>query len=469
MTSAGPPVVGPDVLVLNPGRLGPRQISRSEQLAAIGVCLLLFLEHLAFGGGRREIALGFVVIQGAALAGLLFAAPWASQALARTSVLTGPALLFAATVLVALWSLTPYVAGGPHPIWTYVTAVPAAAIDKSGVLIALVQLCALVCVFLLGWTLGANESRARFALFTFCVCATAYAIWSFVAHLMDPDMIFGLVPKPQAGRLLGSFFSANTAGTLFGVSVVLITSELLNALRRWQAGPRRSVERLIQAVAPAAIGLAFCAACLILSASRGALVATAVALCLFLGWEALARRWKLFGAAGAGLVLAILAIGGLFILGGAPFLARLDHFARDTAVRQEILLVHWHAFLASPWMGYGLGSFDTVNKLSMTAQNYSSLWDIHAAHNVYLQWVEEAGVIGALPMFACLGWLLVAIGVASRRRSRMDTALRALTMASLVILIHGVTDYALQVPSISTMWACLLGLGAGIAATAVRR
>ena len=469
MTSPAPPVGGVDALVLNSGRHGPRRIPRAEKLAAIGVCLLLFLEHLAFGGGRREIALGFAVIQSLTLVGLLIIAPWANQAVARSSALAGPVLLFVATILVALWSLTPYVPGGVHPVWTYVAAVPAAAIDKSAVVISLIQLSALACIFLVGWTLGASETRARFTLFAFCVCATAYAVWAFVAHLVDPGLIFGLVPKPQAGRLLGSFFSANTAGTLFGVSIILIASELVQALRRWNGEHDRSIERLIRAAAPPLVGLAFCTVCLILAASRGALAATVVALCLFIGWEALARKWKLLGAAGAALILAVLAIVGLLALGGATFFGRLLDFGRDAAVRQEIVLVHWHAFLASPWMGYGLGSFDTVNKLLMTGQNYTSLWNIHAAHDVYLQWLEEGGVIGAAPMFACLGWLLVTTGAAGFRRSRMETSLRGLTMGSVVILIHGATDYALQVPSISSMWACLLGLGAGLAATAGRR
>ena len=468
MTAAGPPVVGPDVLVLN-SRRGPRQVSRSEKLAALGVCLLLFLEHLAFGGVWRPIALGFAALQGVMLVALVIMAPWAAQAIARSAALTGPALLFAAVILVALWSLTPYAPGGPHPAWTYVSAAPASTIDRSAVLIALIQLSALACLVLIGWVLGVNEARARFTLLAICAAATAYAIWSFVAHLVDPGQIFGVVPNPQPGRLLGSFRSANTAGALFGVGLVLITSELVQALRRWRTGPDPSVERLIPAIAPAAIGVAFCAVCLILTASRGAMAATGVALGLFIAWEAIARRWKLLGRAGAGLLLAFLAAGGLLVLGGSPFFARLLDFTRDSALRQELMLVHWRAFLASPWMGYGLGSFDAINKLSMTDQNYSFLWNVHATHNVYLQWLEEGGLIGAAPMFACLGWLLLTTAAAGRHRSRMETALRGLTMASVVLLVHGATDFALQEPSISSMWACLLGLGAGLATTAGRR
>jgi hypothetical protein len=36
---------------------------------------------------------------------------------------------------------------------------------------------------------------------------------------------------------------------------------------------------------------------------------------------------------------------------------------------------------------------------------------------------------------------------------------RGLACASLVVLVHGITDYALQVPSIAGFWAFLLGIG----------
>ena len=44
-------------------------------------------------------------------------------------------------------------------------------------------------------------------------------------------------------------------------------------------------------------------------------------------------------------------------------------------------------------------------------------------------------------------------------RLRLSTRalLRALIVSSLVLLVHGATDFALQVPSIAAFWAFLLG------------
>ena len=444
------------------GRARTPRIGRSEQIVAVAVVLLLFLEHLAFGGGRREIALGFAAVQGLALAVLILVAPWARQALARPIGLRVPAIAFGVVVLVALWSLTPWVPGGPHPVWTYVQAPAAAAIDKSAVLIQLIQLSALACVFLLGWILGADDDRARYLFGVLVLAAGGFAVWAFLQHLVDPAVLFGVVPMPASEvRLTAAFLSANTAGTWFGVAVLLTACALVDRLRD-RSGPG-SLGRALQRGAGVLVALAFCSACLILTASRGALAATALALVVFFGWEAAARRWRLIGPAGLGMLGLVLGLAALLMIGGTPFFERLLHVGQDVAGRRQISEAHWHAFLASPWMGYGLGSFDAIDKLITTGPNYAVLWIIHAAHNVYLQWLEEAGLLGAVPMFFCIAWLVAVMARGSVRRTRLTTWLRGLVAASLVILIHGATDYALQVPSMATFWAFLLGVGAAVA------
>lgn len=94
----------------------------------------------------------------------------------------------------------------------------------------------------------------------------------------------------------------------------------------------------------------------------------------------------------------------------------------------------------------------------MTSANVETLWSVRAAHNVYLQWLEEAGLFGALPMFALVGLILI---LSIRRSLRLRTGRsqhHALVASNLVVLIHGTADFALQVPSIAAFWAFLLGL-----------
>jgi len=67
---------------------------------------------------------------------------------------------------------------------------------------------------------------------------------------------------------------------------------------------------------------------------------------------------------------------------------------REASVaRTEIWRLHWQAFLDSPLFGYGLGGAETVSKSLLNLSNFDVLWNIKAILNVYLQWLEEAGVV----------------------------------------------------------------------------
>jgi len=142
----------------------------------------------------------------------------------------------------------------------------------------------------------------------------------------------------------------------------------------------------------------------------------------------------------------------------------------DAAIaRSAIWKEHWAAFLDAPLFGYGLGTAETVNKTLITQANFPALWNIKAILQLYLQWLEEAGIVGATPMFLCVGLLIVLTLRGARRRSRMVRLLAALIAVDAVFLLHGATDFALQVPSMAALWAWLLGLQFALAQGSSRR
>jgi len=174
-------------------------------------------------------------------------------------------------------------------------------------------------------------------------------------------------------------------------------------------------------------------------------------------WQAFAepgRSWKTLGVAAGVTLIAAIVVG----LGNDLVLRRVAALDQDVDVRSVIFAVHWRAFLDAPLWGSGLGSFTDVNSYLMSAETYEELWSIRATHNVYLQWLQEAGLIGSAPMF---GLVIMAAALRAGTLSRGSWALRALVAANVVVLVHGLTDFALQVPSIAAMWALLLGVQFG--------
>ncbi|ADL00458.1 O-antigen polymerase [Brevundimonas subvibrioides ATCC 15264] len=415
--------------------------------AGLAVLPVLFcLAHLAFGANQPAAALWLSAMFAVSLAVVLFTRLRAG--LHDVTPVWPLAGLFLIILGVGLLSLTPWGLGGPHPIWAWAGIAPGSlTIDRSATLIELVKLLAFACVFLVGALQGVGRDRAQATVEAVVWAGGVYAAISLLAFLSGAQVAQG------GGRLSGGFMSFNNGATVFGVLTVLGLAVFLRAWRR-KSGVGFS-QRVTAVAAPLAC-LALTTVCLLLTASRMGVVSTLSGVAVLLVWElGSASRGRM--AIGIAALLLLGLAGGLAIGGNSLLWTRVGSLDGDVDVRAQIFSVHWDAFLASPLFGYGLGSFDTVNVQAMTSDSATALWPIRATHNVYLQWLEEAGLIGAMPMFALMA---VVLGFALRRGfgGRARTLQHGLLCANLVILLHGLTDYALQVPSIAGFWAFLLGL-----------
>lgn len=430
-------------------RRGPERRPPWPALTALaGLPVLLTVAHLFFGANQPAASAWLTALLGAALlVGLMTPL---RRSLDDLDALAAPALLFGLVIAVAAWSLTPWGPGGAHPVWGWAGVTPGSlTIDRGATRLEIAKLLGLACAFGLGALQGVRRDRAKATVELVVWIGGAYAVIALVSFLSGTQVA-------QGGRLSGGFLSANSGGTVFGILTVLGLTLFLRAWSRTEGRGRTA--RLTAAAAPVAC-LALTAVCLMLTASRMALVATLFASGALLVWTLVSRKRNrsAIGAA-AGLLLAVAA---LLMVGGNDLLwSRLAEGQSGLGDRSHLFSVHWAAFTASPLFGWGLGSFDAVNLQLMTAETAPDLWHIRATHNVYLQWLEEAGLAGAVPMFLLIG-MIVASAVMRSGTGRGQTLLIGLTCANVVVLIHGLTDFGLQVPSIAAFWSFLLGLQFG--------
>ncbi|MGH1559739.1 O-antigen ligase family protein [Caulobacter segnis] len=241
-----------------------------------------------------------------------------------------------------------------------------------------------------------------------------------------------------------------------GVGVIFAMAFFSQAIQR--AGGSLRLDKLgldasLSLGASAVFGVA-----LALTASRGGIFATVVSLAVLLIWQVIAQGRKVRAVAIIGGAAALLVVVGLAMRSADLTAARLEDPQGDASDRQVIFAAHWEAFKSSPWFGFGLGSFPVVNQLITTTENLNVLFDVRATHNLYLQWLEEAGIVGGLLMLA---WLLVALWRAGREAIKPGTAgtlARATLAAALLVLLHGLSDFAVQVPALQALFA--VGLGA---------
>lgn len=423
-----------------------RRVSPGSRLVLLILPVIFCLAHLTFGANQTAAALWFTTILGLALI-VTLASPFRRGLFDLAP--TWPLItLFLAVIGIALWSLTPFLTGGAHPLYGWAgIAVGAGSVDRGATAVEIAKLLGLAAAFLVGALHGVRRIYGQATLEGVVWAGGVYAAISLIMFLSG-------VQVAEGARLSGGFLSANSGATIFGVLVVLALSVFL---RGWRRTEGLGVSRRLTKTSVPLSCLSLCSVCLILTASRMGLAATVAALAVLLLWEtASSRQGRAAVWTGA---FVLVAIGLVLVLVGNDLLwTRIDVIDADADIRGEILATHWQAFLASPLFGYGLGTFDAINTQFMSAENIDTTWSIRAVHNVYLQWLEEAGIVGAAPMFLLVG--LVLVMTLMRALGGQGKGLhRGLLCASLVVLVHGLTDYALQVPSIAGFWAFLLGLG----------
>lgn len=425
-------------------RSGP---TRPREWIALGVVpALIFAAHFAFGASVNVAAASLTVLICLALAAAL-CLPAGRAGLAEIRGLWIAAALMAAVIGVALLTLTDLTPGGAHPIWEWAGVdTRASTINRFQTTMEIIKLGGLAAIFLIGGLQGGRHDWARNTIKIVLAFGGVYAAFSLLGFLTGQQTL----PGP---RLSGGFMSANSGATVFGILAIVATGETQRLWRRYGSDRQQALAR----VTPAAALVILFAVCLLLTASRAGMTATLAAVAAVVIWSAFASGVRLSPKLLVG-GLAFLALCALLMGGSGDLLwNRLGTVETDTFVRQTILTEHWKAFLASPLFGYGLGSFVDLNSMIMTPQTYGALL-VGSAHNVYLQWLEEAGIVGSAPMFLLIGWLLIASAWGAHGARRGGETVRALVCANLVVLLHGITDFALQEFSIAAMWAFLLGL-----------
>jgi hypothetical protein len=465
-----------------------RTLAFSGPVIASGlVGLLLFAEIMLYGANTTDLALGFSGLWFAALA-LLLTQAWARDALAQIR-LGWIGLVFVGVLLAGVLSLSPWAIGGPHPVWTWVAdAMPTASIDPYLTQVELVKLAALAAIFLIGSIFGADDERAKSLIRWILGLGLAYSFWAFIDWVSNPGELYGAARSFDPSRLSVSLVSANTAATLFGALTLLNLIDLDRTFQHHRPGARvdtrrvdahraapprmdiRRLERLAPKIALPLVSLAAAATCLILTLSRGGLLATAAIVIILIGGAGIARARRGALSAVALATISVLAgiILGSFALNLGSLQDRLSFLDNDAVIRTTIFAAHWAAFYASPASGYGLGSFAHVNAMITNQTNLSALGLLGAAHNVYLQWLEQAGLVGTLPMFACIGLITLKIARGAVRRRRMRSWLVAVLAILALFLIHGASDFALEVPAMAGLLSLLLGIGCGAAGEGAR-
>ncbi len=323
-------------------------------------------------------------------------------------------------------------------------------------------------VFLIAREQGRNPDDAGVYWLLTSALFGGIAAYAFADHVLAPGRLWLAEAPYNPERLSAPFLSANTAGTFYGLGAIVALGALFRAMRLAdRATGTGRIEGIARNAAGPAMILLVTGFVMFLTGSRAAISLAAAGLIALTIWEyhpQLVKRGPAVYGLAAGLTAVLLVM--QFVAVGDLYAARLESAGADAASRLKQYAAYAEALGRAGAFGYGLGGFDFFNDRVITQDNALVLIYQHAAHNIALQWIIQAGFLGAAVMAGVMGAILWRLFTAARRRRRRASGLlRTSSVAAVFVLAHGMVDFGLEIPAMAWVFAWLLGLGAGAASS----
>jgi O-antigen ligase len=381
-------------------------------------------------------------------------------------------------VLVLAWACVQIVPGVPaawiHPVWNM--ASDALGKPVEGVIslnpwrteAEIVKLSSYVMAAWLVFQLGRRPDTAKRILDAVILIGAAYALYAFVLELagaVQTDIFYSV---PWHSKLMsGPFMLHNSFATYSGLAMLAAIVRLFamgNESIVAGRGPRRLLLSILHYClgrgAFVLIAMLLTFAGVVASGSRAGFAATMCGLLalaiasLVITRQRSSRLWAGIGALAAALPLMV-----LITLNGDTLAGRvgplLDGGSVD-AIRLNLWAAGQRMIADAPWLGLGLGTFEDAYPL-YASQIIPMVMD--KAHCDYLEFAAGLGLPAAILWWTAVAWLAVLClrGLRQRRRNRAYCLLAI--GASVLVGVHSAVDFSLQLPSVSLLYATLMGLG----------
>jgi O-antigen ligase len=358
-----------------------------------------------------------------------------------------------------------------HPIWAEaskalgVTLAGSVAVDHYEIGSTLVRLLAYAGVFWITVHFSRNRYTARRVLYALLIAEAVFAVYGLLVKFSGSETILWYAKQFYRGNVTSTFINRNSYATFAGIGLIAATAVVAHRLLSIEPGVSRrdTLQIFIRALAERewmyiVIWIVMFTA-LVLTDSRAGVASACIGLAAFLLMMARAQSVPRFAArAMAGVVVAAVAL--LFVVSGGTLDKRLYSSVSDAtdAVRPELYRMTLNAIGDSPYLGFGLGSFEDVFHLYRTDSHEMMTRSVRA-HNTYLENALELGIPAASML--CLAIVVIAaqcfLGVGRRRR---DFVYPALAVAvSVQVGVHALVDFSLQIPAVAATYAMVLGLG----------
>lgn len=372
-------------------------------------------------------------------------------------------------------------AGFANPLWhdlgkAGVSANGAISIQPANSIATLMFIAVPVMTFLTGLTVIRSDDDARQTIAILAVGGALCAIYGLIQFGLFPNTNLFFPKTAYLDSLTATFVNQNTAGTFLGLASLALLRYVWSLSRNisWLAilQPASSSRKARTSKFAFFAFIAFLFTCslaaLFLTKSRGALASTVVALLFLVCFLALQKggqkagftsdRWR--GKAALRLVGAVAAVVIVLGLFGGRALLRAEVQGTEDG-RYCVLPGILELAKSEPLFGYGFGTFRYAFPPYRDPQcGVIYIWD--RAHNFYLEGFIGLGLIFVVIAVVGISALLVAhmVGLRHRRSMRPYSALGLASI--LLVSLHGLVDFSLEIPGMATYFAALVAATSAI-------
>ena len=303
---------------------------------------------------------------------------------------------------------------------------------------------AFLIVFALSATSLSERDTLRDTLRTFTVFGFSLAVFALVQKATSSNSLYWFRELTLGGNPFGPFVNRNHFAGLIGM---LIPLGLGLAITQ-----REKEKKLLFGFMTVIMAVS-----LFFSLSRGGTISffTGVALFMVLmfQYDKGSRKLWMIGF----FVTVVLCY--VIYLGIDPLIERFY----KTDISSEERIVVWSATWTAVrdfWLtGSGLGSFINIFPLYSPPSVQGGVYDY--AHNDYLEFFLETGLVGTIFLVVFLALLLFTV-LKNPLRSRIGVLRAAALTSAFTMMVHSIFDFNLHILSNMLMFACILGMIAGM-------
>ncbi len=381
-----------------------------------------------------------------------------------------PAGLFAG---VALWTyfqtLSWTHSAIAHPIWAMAADAlgrqteGSISVDPDLTNLALLRLITAAAVFWTALQLSRNGIRATLLVKSLAAIGCAYAAYGLIALSVPVVRLPWLEDVVKGGVVSSTLINRNSYATYAGLGLMAIAG-LTIRLYGYQVMERATRRLAISAAIEAAggrgtalLGAGFLiSVALVLTGSRGGV--SAAGLGLFVLAVLASKRKKRRGMLGVAIVLGSLCVVALLFVFGDPLVDNFRERGISDTNRVSVFLLTMRSILDIPLLGHGYGTFADVFPIyrDRSVSVYGT-WE--QAHDTYLEIFQGLGLMfGSVLLMSVILLVLRCLRGAMRGRENA-TAPRVAAAAAVLVGVHALVDFSLQIQAVTLTFAAILGAG----------